>query len=125
MSTGLSWGILLAAFAGLCFLALTIGVMVLVFRAAARSSGRPPGEAQRDDSGNVILPAAIGADSLTNPANPLYHLHHPASPSDDATRHHSIDPGSSPSTFDASPSPSFDSGSSSPPSVDTGGSGCG
>lgn len=125
MSTGLSWGILLAAFAALCFLALAIGVMVIIFRAAARSSGRPPGEAQRDDSGNVILPAAIGADSLTNPANPLYHLHHPTSASDDATRHHHIDPGPSPSTFDASPSPSFDSGSTASPGVDTGGSGCG
>jgi hypothetical protein len=99
--------------------------MGITFRAAARSSGHPPGEAQRDDSGNVILPAAIGADSLTNPANPLYHLHHPTSTPDDATRHHSIDPGPGPSTFDASPSPSFDSGSTASPGVDTGGSGCG
>jgi len=51
MSMSLSWGILLAAFAALCFLALTIGVLVMVFRAASRTSGRPPGEARREDSG--------------------------------------------------------------------------
>lgn len=121
----MSWVFLLAVFAALCFLALTIGVMVMIFRAAMRSSGRPLGEVRRDDSGNIVMPPPIVDDSLTNPANPLYHLHHPTMIPDDSSRQQSFDPGPGPSTFDASPSPSFDSGSSSPPSCDTGGSGCG
>lgn len=36
MNTGWSWVFLLAVFAGLCFLAMIIGVMVLLFRAATR-----------------------------------------------------------------------------------------
>ncbi len=118
MNTGWSWVFLLAVFAGLCFLAMIIGVMVLLFRAATRASGRPPGETRRGESGNAVFPTVVGADVLTNPANPLYHLYHPSPMPDDSTRHHGIDPApSSPPTFDA--------GSSSSPSVDTGGAGCG
>lgn len=116
MNTGWSWVFLLAVFAGLCFLAMIIGVMVLLFRAATRASGRPPGETRRGESGNAVFPTVVGADVLTNPANPLYHLHHPNTGPVDPGRLHNIDP---------APSPTFDAGSSSSPSVDTGGAGCG
>ncbi len=99
--------------------AVVIGVMVMLFRAASKSSPRPPGGAN-------AVPPFLPDDSLTNPANPLYHLHHPTATPDDPTRHFSADPGPSPSAFDSgsSFSPSSDA-SSSPPSSDTGGSGCG
>lgn len=48
----MSWAFLLVVFAALCFLAMTIGVLVMVFRAATRTSGRPPGEARREDGGD-------------------------------------------------------------------------
>ncbi len=71
MSTGLSWGILLAAFAALCFLSLTIGVLVMIFRAATRASSHPPGEAPHADSANVILPSVVGSESPATSANPV------------------------------------------------------
>jgi hypothetical protein len=103
----MNWAFLLVVFAALCGLGLVIAVMVMVFRAATRSSDRPPG-----DTGSSAVPPVLTDDSLTNPASPLYHLHHPT------------DPGPSPSSFDSGPSssPSFDSGSSASPSFDSGSS---
>ena len=116
----MTWMFLLVVFIALGMFAVVIGVMVMLFRAASKSSARPTG-----DSAGSAVPPIITDDSLTNPANPLYHTHHPTPMPDNASHHHSIGPGPSPSTFDASPSQSFDSASSPPPSCDTGGSGCG
>ncbi len=98
----MTWMFLLVVFAALCAFAVVIAVMVMLFRAASRSSARPPG-----DNGVAGIPPVIGDDSMTNPANPLYHLHHP-------THRHSTDTGPSHSAFDSTPSssPSTDSGSS-------------
>lgn len=113
----MSLGFLLVVFVALFGLAVVIAIMVMLFRAASRASDRRPG-----DNGNALVPPIIGDDSLTNPANPLYHLHHPTSPPADSTRHHSSDPSPSHSSFDPTPSntssfdsagSSFDSGSSS------------
>jgi hypothetical protein len=116
MNAGWGLGFLLAVLAGLCFLVMIIGVMVVVFRAATRGSNRPSSEVGRDDSGNAVFPSVVGADALTNPANPLYQLHQPTTIPGDPSRLHNIDPG---------PGASFDSGSSAPPVSDPGGSGCG
>lgn len=127
----MSWMFLLVVFMALCVFAVVIGVMVMLFRAASRTSGRPPG-----DNGANAVPPVITDDSLTNPANPLYQLYHPTGTPDDPSRHYSADPGPSHSSFDSTPgssassdsgssfSPSSDSGSS-PASSDSGGSGCG
>lgn len=103
----MTWMFLLVVFVALGMFAVVIGVMVMLFRAASKTSARPPG-----DSESGAAPPIVTDDSLTNPANPLYHLHHPT------------DPGASPPSFDSGPSssPSFDSGSSASPSVDSGGS---
>lgn len=100
----MTWMFLLVVFIAMGMFAVVIGVMVMLFRAASKSSARPPG-----DSGSGAVPPILTDDSLTNPANPLHHLHHP------------MDPGSSPSSFDSGPtsSPSFDSGSSASPSFDS------
>lgn len=115
----MSWIFLVVIFMALCAFAVVIGVMVMLFRAASKSSQRP-------SHGASGVPPILGDDSLTNPANPLYHLHHPTSTPDGAS-HASSDsaPSSSPS-FDSGSSAgaSFDSGSSSS-SSDSGGSGCG
>lgn len=124
MATG---GILLVVvFVALCFLAVTIGLMILIFRAATRPSGRSQNLPQREDSSNAFVPPVIGDDSLTNPANPLYHHHHPSSSSHDSGHSHSHSDSTSSSFSDSgsSSSASFDSGSSSV-SSDSGGSGCG
>jgi len=120
----LSWAFLLVAFAALCFLALTIAVMVMLFRAATRSSGHPSDAPRSGDDGQAFVPPVLGDDSLTNPANPLHHLHHPTATPDEPTRHHSADPGPSHSSFDSTPSStsSFDSGGSSSSSFDSGSS---
>ena len=65
----MTWMFLLVVFAALCAFAMVIGVMVMLFRAASRSSARPP-----SDAGATGIPPILGDDSLTNPANPLYHL---------------------------------------------------
>ena len=115
----MSWMFLVVVLMALGAFAVVIGVMVMLFRVASKSSQRPSG-------GVNGVPPILTDDSLTNPANPLYHLHHPTSTPD----------GLSHSSFDSTPSssPSFDSGSgssssfdagSSPSSSDTGGSGCG
>lgn len=118
MSMG--FGFLLVVFVALFGIAVVIAILVMLFRVASRSSDRRPG-----DDGNAFVPPILGDDSLTNPANPLYHLHHPTS--DDPTRHHSADPSPSHSSFDSTPSstPSFDSGSSSSSSFDSGSSSAG
>lgn len=129
-----SWAFLLVAFMALCGFAVVIAVMVVIFRAATRTSDRPSGNARPGDDGHTFVPPVIGDDSLTNPAHPLYHLHHPTS--GEPSHHHGTDAGFSPSSFDSTPSssPSFDSGSSSSSSFDSGsssagsdsgGSGCG
>jgi uncharacterized membrane protein YgcG len=117
----MSWMFLLVVFMALCVFAVVIGVMVMLFRAASRSSGRPPG-----DTGASAVPPILPDDGLTNPANPLHHFHHPTTTSDDSSRHFSADPGPSSSAFDngSSSGGSFDSGSSSG-SSDSSGSGCG
>ena len=72
---------------------------------------------------NTTQPPIID-DSLTNPANPLYHVHHPPShaatdfPSSPGMDFSSSQPSSASMDF-SSPSPSFDSGSSSS-SMDSG-----
>lgn len=48
MNTGWSWVFLLAVFAGLCFLAMIIGVMVLLFR--ARPRGPPAARRVKPDA---------------------------------------------------------------------------
>lgn len=103
----MTWMFLLVVFIALGMFAVVIGVIVMLFRAASKSSARPP-----SDSGSGAVPPILTDDSLTNPANPLYHLHHPT------------DPGSSPSSFDSGPtsSPSFDSGGSASPAFDSGSS---
>ncbi|MFM8468689.1 MAG: hypothetical protein ACKODH_01770 [Limisphaerales bacterium] len=115
----MSMGFLLVVFVALLGLAVVIAIMVMLFRVASRSSARRPG-----DDGNAFVPPIIGDDSLTNPANPLYHLHHPTSTPDDSTRRHASDPSPSHSSSDSSPSSSssFDSGSSSSSSFDSGSS---
>ena len=106
----MSWMFLLVVFAALCAFAVVIAIMVALFRAASRSSARPSG-----DNGVGPVPPIITDDSMTNPANPLYHLHHP-------TQHHTSDASPSHSSFDSTPTstPSFDSGSSASSSVDSG-----
>lgn len=118
----MSLGFLLVVFAALFGLAVVIAIMVMLFRAASRASDRRPG-----DGGNAAVPPIIGDDSFTNPANPLYHLHHPTTTPDDPTRHRSADASSSHSSFDPTPSStsSFDSGSSSSSSSDSGSSSSG
>ncbi|MEQ2009752.1 MAG: hypothetical protein ABMA26_23450 [Limisphaerales bacterium] len=108
----MTWMFLLVVFAALCAFAMVIGVMVMLFRAASRSSARPAG-----DNGVAGIPPVITDDSTTNPANPLYHLHHP-------THLHSSDAGPSHSSSDSAPgsSSSFDSGSSANSSFDSGSS---
>lgn len=103
----MTWMFLLVVFIALGMFAVVIGVMVMLFRAASKTSARPPG-----DSGSGSVPPLLTDDTLTNPANPLYQLHHPA------------DPSPAPASFDSAPSssPSFDSGSSASPSVDSGSS---
>ncbi len=117
--------ILLVVFMALFAFAVVIGVMVIVFRAATRSSRRPA-----DGTSNPMVPPVLGDDSLTNPANPLYHIHHLSTSGHDASSHHSPSfdstPSHSPSSFDSgsAASSSFDSGSSSAGSTSDG-SGCG
>ena len=124
-----SWLFLVVVFMALGAFAVVIGVMVMLFRAASKSSQRP------SDGANGV-PPILTDDSLTNPANPLYHLHHPSVSTHNPGGHHSADSGPSHSAFDSAPSSSasFDSGSSSGPSSDSGsssstsdsgGSGCG
>jgi uncharacterized membrane protein YgcG len=113
MNTSLMF--LAVVFMALCGFAIVIGLMVMVFRAATRTSGRPPGDASSNST-----PSSFTDDRLTNPANPLYHLHHPTSASDDPNRHHSSSFGASTSAFDSGSS-SSDSGSSSSSSSDSGG----
>lgn len=106
----MTWMFLLVVFVALGMFAVVIGVMITLFRAASKSSARSPG-----DSGSGAVPPILTDDSLTNPANPLYHLHHPT------------DASPAPSSFDSMPSssPSFDSGSGASPSFDSGSSSVG
>lgn len=116
---------MLVVFMALFGFAVVIGVMVMVFRAATQPSGRPPG-----DGSKSFVPPVLGDDTLTNPANPLYHIHHPSPSGHDASSHYSPSfdstPSHSPSSFDSgsTSSSSFDSGSSSS-STSSDGSGCG
>ena len=125
----MSWMFLLVVFMALGAFAVVIGVMVVLFRAASKSSARP-------SEGANAVPPILTDDSLTNAANPLYHLHHPSVSTHNPSGHHSADSGPSHSAFDSTPSssPSFDSGNSSGASFDSGssssssdsgGSGCG
>ena len=76
MNTAVPWFfVLLAVMLG--------GVTLLVFLFVAsrifgnRSGGGvPPRRASDDLSPIGAVPSPLGDDSLTNPANPLYHLHH-------------------------------------------------
>lgn len=126
MSTSLTF--LAVVFMALCGFAIVIGVMVMVFRAATRNTGRPPG-----DTGSSSTHPGFMDDRLTNPANPLYHHQHSTSTSDEPNRHQgggfgasaaAFDSGSSSSDSGSSSSSSSDSGGSSG-SSDSGGSGCG
>ena len=56
----------IVTFMALCALVSVIGVMVMLFRAASKASQRPSGGANG-------VPPILTDDSLTNPANPLYH----------------------------------------------------
>ena len=133
MNTAVPWFfVLLAVMLG--------GVTLLVFLFVAsrifgnRSGGGvPPRRASDDLSPIGAVPSPLGDDSLTNPANPLYHLHHLGATSDEPHRHHH-DPSPGPSSFDApsgggassdtSSSPPSDSGSSMG-GGDSGGNNCG
>ena len=99
----MSWAFLMVVVMALFGFAVVIGIMVMVFRAATRSSGRPPG-----DGSNSFVPPVLGD------ASP----HH--SPSFDSTPSHT------PSSFDSgsTSSSTFDSGSSSAGTTSDG-SGCG
>lgn len=114
------WAFLAIVFISLCSLGVFIAVLVTIFRAASKSS------TQRSDQANkfagAAVPPVLGDDSLTNPANPLYHLHHPSAPGHDAGSSHTAA-----HSFDStpSPSPSFDSGSSASSSFDSGSASCG
>ncbi len=95
-----------------------IGVVFAIVQAFRNGSGVPPRRTtgMDDTNGGIIPPVIPLDDSFTNPANPLYHIHHPSG--GDITGGHT-----SPSpSFDSSPSPSFDSGASSSPSFDSGSS---
>ena len=116
--------IFVIAFIALVALGVFFTLLVAVFRAATRSSARPP---TSSDAAPGVVPPILGSDdSFTNPANPLYHMHHPSTSSHSPT-HFDAAPSHSPS-FDSGSSasaPSFDASSASTPSCDSGGAGCG
>ncbi|NBV20753.1 MAG: hypothetical protein EBS05_01985 [Proteobacteria bacterium] len=125
MTTGFppAWAFLAIVFIALCTMGVFIAVLVVIFRAASKSSSNP--NSQAGSLTGAAVPPVLGDDSLTNPANPLYHIHHPGGFTHDASAHQTTS--HSPS-FDSSPSPSpssFDSGSSMGGSFDSGSSSCG
>lgn len=122
MSSGFPpvWMFLAVVIISLGALGVFIAVLVTIFRTAAKSSAM-----RNDEAGKLAgaaVPPVLGDDSLTNPANPLYHLHHPSAPGHDASPSHP-----SSHSFDSTPShsPSFDSGSSAGSSFDSSSSSCG
>lgn len=113
----------------LFFAGFALFMGVVFFRALrGGKNGRPFSSAGQSPSSTDSFANAplIMDDSLTNPANPLYHVHHPpAHSSSDLPSSHSADFGSShtssPSIDSGSSGTSFDSGSTSSGSMDSGG----
>lgn len=121
----MNWAFLLAWFLALSVFAVFVGVVVVLIRAAFKTSGRPTGVAGSGNNESTSTPPNTADDSLMYLASPLLPYQHPTP--DDPNRHHTADPGPSPSSFDSGPSSSqsFDSGSSASPSFDSGSSSMG